>query len=74
MMLHIELEVTSVSYATDGTSGQQVYLTNGARVIENWVDPAPNAQGSNRMVIELPNDKRYAFVHGTGVVVAEEFK
>ena len=55
-------------YATpDGTSGQQVYLTNGAKVIENWVDPSPNAQGSNRMVIELPNGKRYAFVHGKGV-------
>lgn len=55
-------------YATpDGTSGQEVYLSNGAKIIENWVDPAPGAQGSNRMVIELPNGKRYAFVHGTGV-------
>ena len=55
-------------YATpDGSSGQEVYLTNGAKVIENWVDPSANAEGSNRMVIELPNGKRYAFVHGTGV-------
>ena len=55
-----------VDYATpDGKSGMPVVLRNGARVIENWVDPAPVAQGSHRTVIELPDGRRYAFVHGT---------
>lgn len=55
-----------VDFATpDGKSGMPVVLRNGARVIENWRDPSPNAQGSVRTIIELPDGRRYAFVHGT---------
>ena len=55
-------------YATPGgESGQEVYLTNGAKIVENWVDNSAEGQGSNRMVIELPDGRRFAFVHGTGV-------
>ena len=55
-----------VDFATpDGTSGMPVVLRNGARVIENWQDPSPAAQGSVRTLIELPDGRRYAFVHGT---------
>lgn len=55
------------SYGVDYAApmGTQVVLRNGARVIENWQDPDPNAQGSVRTVIELPDGRRYAFVHGT---------
>ena len=55
-------------YATpDGSSGQEVYLTNGAKIISNTVDNSAAGQGSNRMVIELPDGRRFAFIHGTGV-------
>ena len=51
--------------AGGGGDGMGIFLTNGARIVENYVDNSPEGQGSNRMVIELPNGKRYAFVHGT---------
>ena len=55
-------------YATpSGKSGQKVFLTGGAKIVENWTDNSARGQGSDRLVIELPNGKRYAFVHGTAV-------
>lgn len=46
-------------------SGTGVYLKNGARVVSNWVDDSPKGGGSNKMIIELPDGRRYAFIHGT---------
>jgi hypothetical protein len=44
---------------------RELYLTNGARVVENWIDPSAAAEGSHRLLIEVPGGKRYAFLHGT---------
>ncbi|AGA17892.1 virion structural protein [Synechococcus phage P60] len=55
-----------VDFATpDGRSGMPVVLRNGARVIENVTDNSARGAGSVRTVIELPDGRRYAFVHGT---------
>ena len=59
------------SHGIDFASYQQnreLYLTNGARVVENWVDNSAQGQGSHRLLIEVPGGKRYAFVHGTSPV------
>ena len=46
-------------------NGTEIFLRGGARVIENIVDNSERGQGSNRMVIELPDGRRYSFLHGT---------
>ena len=59
------------SHGIDYASYQQnreIYLTNGARVVENWVDDSAAGEGSHRLLIEVPGGKRYAFVHGTSQV------
>lgn len=48
--------------APDGT---EIYLRNGARIVENIVDNSARGQGSHRMVIELPDGRRFSFLHGT---------
>ena len=47
---------------------REIYLTNGARVIENYVDNSARGQGSHRLLIETPDGKRYAFIHGTSTI------
>lgn len=47
---------------------REIYLTNGARVVENWVDNSARGEGSHRLLIEVPGGKRYAFVHGTSQI------
>jgi hypothetical protein len=47
---------------------REIYLTNGARVVENWVDDSARGEGSHRLLIEVPGGKRYAFVHGTSPI------
>lgn len=47
---------------------REIYLTNGARVVENWVDDSARGEGSHRLLIEVPGGNRYAFVHGTSQV------
>jgi hypothetical protein len=44
---------------------RELYLTNGARVIENYHLTDAAAEGSHRLLIEVPGGKRYAFLHGT---------
>jgi hypothetical protein len=44
---------------------RELYLTNGARVIENYHLPDAAAEGGHRLLIEVPGGKRYAFLHGT---------
>ena len=47
---------------------RELYLTNGARVIENYHLPDAAAEGSHRLLIEVPGGKRYAFLHGTSQI------
>ena len=47
---------------------QEIHLTNGARVVENWVDNSAQGEGSHRLLIEVPGGKRYAFLHGTSPI------
>ena len=45
---------------------RELYLTNGARVIENYMPSG--GEGSHRLLIEVPGGKRYAFLHGTSTI------
>lgn len=54
-----------VDYAPADRSRMPVYIGNGAKVIENWVDNSARGDGSHRTVIELPDGRRYSFIHGT---------
>lgn len=47
---------------------RELYLTNGARVVENYHLPDAAAEGSHRLLIEVPGGKRYAFLHGTSQI------
>ncbi|MCP3666002.1 MAG: efflux RND transporter permease subunit, partial [Gammaproteobacteria bacterium] len=47
---------------------REIFLTNGARVIENYLPQEAAAEGSHRLLIEVPGGKRYAFLHGTSQI------
>ena len=73
----LEVTTTDAGHRARGSHGidfagyqpnQEIYLTNGARVVENWIDPSANAEGSHRLLIEVPGGKRYAFLHGTSTI------
>jgi hypothetical protein len=42
-------------------AGTEVYLTNGARVVSTF----KGDQGTDHMIIELPDGRRFSFIHGT---------
>ena len=75
----LEVTTTDAGHRARGSHGidfagyqpnQEIYLTNGARVVENWIDPSANAEGSHRLLIEVPGGKRYAFLHGTSTIAS----
>lgn len=72
----MEVTTTDAGHRARGSHGidfaaapnREIVLTNGAKVVENWVDNSAKGQGSHRLLIELPDGRRYAFLHGTSTI------